>query len=494
MFSWTSISKKCIRKELLAAAVIAAITPITSQAALSPQIENAPFQVVIPTGIDVIVKDLSPNASDPSLIFRITTMVSNSWFDAIAPYNETAVGVYSTIANRPEIERTDENRNTAIMYASYRVFMSLFPKRQSVWREMLEEVGLDPDDNSVDPTTPIGIGNIAGNAIVSARINDGMNQKGDAGGCKYNCQPYSDYTGYAPVNSATKLKYPSRWQPAIVGPGSGLYSDQHFVTPQLGITTPYTIKSPKHFMAPFPIESQVINFAAYKAQADRVLEVSANLSDQQKMAAELFDHKFNSIFAAAASVVGLMNLGLEESVVIEFATNVASFDTAIAIWYNKRKYDAVRPFSAIEFIYGNNPVSAWGGPGKGTVSDLPASQWTSYMPVANHPEYPSATASFCAAHAQVMRRLYGEDNLDFRVDFAAGSSRIEPGVTPKQDITLSWNNWTDLETDCGQSRLWAGVHFPASIPAGADLGHQIADIALEFVQDHLAGIKKGSKN
>ena len=36
-------------------------------------------------------------------------------------------------------------------------------------------------------------------------------------------------------------------------------------------------------------------------------------------------------------------------------------------------------------------LTAWGGPYNGTVNDIPASEWTSYLPVANHPEYPSAS-------------------------------------------------------------------------------------------------------
>ena len=36
-------------------------------------------------------------------------------------------------------------------------------------------------------------------------------------------------------------------------------------------------------------------------------------------------------------------------------------------------------------------MTAWGGPYTGTVNNIPASEWTSYLPVANHPEYPSAS-------------------------------------------------------------------------------------------------------
>jgi hypothetical protein len=45
------------------------------------------------------------------------------------------------------------------------------------------------------------------------------------------------------------------------------------------------------------------------------------------------------------------------------------------------------------------------------------------------------------------------------VDRAAGSSRIEPGITPAEDLTLHWDTWTDVERECGSSRLWGGVHF-----------------------------------
>ena len=45
----------------------------------------------------------------------------------------------------------------------------------------------------------------------------------------------------------------------------------------------------------------------------------------------------------------------------------------------------------------------------GIVHDLPASAWDSYMPVADHPEYPSLSASVCAAHAEASRSFLGSD-------------------------------------------------------------------------------------
>ena len=97
---------------------------------------------------------------------------------------------------------------------------------------------------------------------------------------------------------------------------------------------------------------------------------------------------------------------------LDFVTNLAAFDTGIAIWNEKAKWDAARPFSAIRYLYGDRPVKASGGCGKGTVNDLPASQWKEYLNVADHPEYPSGSTALCEAHAQTARRFLGDDGLN----------------------------------------------------------------------------------
>ena len=114
----------------------------------------------------------------------------------------------------------------------------------------------------------------------------------------------------------------------------------------------------------------------------------------------------------------------------------------------------------------------------------------SYLPVANHPEYPSASASFCAAHAQVARRFLGTDALGWSIPVNAGDSKIEPGVTPQANIVLDFPTWSDFEQDCGISRLWGGVHFYPSIPAGQAMGHEIGDVAFDYFQSLVDGTAK----
>jgi hypothetical protein len=100
------------------------------------------------------------------MILRHTTIITNAWFDAIAPYHPTAVGVYSRLGRRPASEAaTNRQKNIALFYASYRVLNSLMPGFAANWRAMLASVGLDPDNASEDLTTAAGIGNVAGKKV-----------------------------------------------------------------------------------------------------------------------------------------------------------------------------------------------------------------------------------------------------------------------------------------------------------------------------------------
>jgi hypothetical protein len=265
---------------------------------------------------------------------------------------------------------------------------------------------------------------------------------------------------------------------------------QQFVTPQWGNAIPFSYKNPATFSLPRPTNSDPRgNRRAYEEQADEVIRASANLTDYQKMSAELFNNKSASLGFSAGVTGRVRGLTLLQSAHLDFVVNLAAFDAGIAAWYNKRKWDAVRPFSAIRYLYGNRTITAWGGPGKGTVTNLPGDQWTSYLPVADHPEYPSGSASFCAAHAQAARRFFGTDTLNLAIPQTKGSSRIEPGITPATDIVLGpWATWTDFEIECAESRIWGGVHFRSAVEEGRAMGREIGELAYQFFKAHLDGV------
>lgn len=448
---------------------------------------NAAIEVVIPTVIPVALQDVSETAGDATLILRATTLITNAWFDATAPYHPTAVGVYSHLGRRPASESTTErNINIALTHASFRVLMALAPNREQVWRDMMTSIGLDPDNNSNDLTTPEGLGNVAAQGVLIGRINDGMNTLGFDDGRTFNPEPFSDYTDYRPVNDAHQLNDASRWQPDIQRKGLGLYKIQKFVTPQYALVEPYSYGDPADHFIPPPKNSNPHRRHRYKEQADEVLEASASLTDEQKLKAEFFDNKFDSLGLSAVFAEPALGLSTLEWVHLDFLVNMAAHDAGITIWHWKREYDAVRPFSAIRFIYGDDDVTAWAGPGQGTAT-LPASEWKSYLEEADHPEYPSASSCFCAAHAQAARLYLGSDTLNYDVVRAAGSSRIEPGITPVAETTLSFPTWTDFEQQCGQSRVWAGVHFQSAVDESLKACGVFGDMAYDYVSSLIDG-------
>ncbi len=378
-----------------------------------------------------------------------------------------------------------------MLYATRRILDVQLPEFRDDWAQMLRSVGLDPDDDSTDLTMPVGIGNIAGAGVVEKHRNDGMNAQGneinpaltertDQG------RRYWDYTGYEPVNTAYRLTDAGRWQPAIVDTGSGIFRVQQFVTPQWAISTPFSITNPLQFSAPPPTASDPTNAAEYRAQADAVLRASAAMTDEQKMMAELFNDKVASLASAAGFVIESRGLTMEDFVFFDLTLSIAAYDAGIAIWAQKRRHDAVRPLSAIRHLYGNAPVTAWGGVGRGTQS-IPATQWRSYLPVADHPEYPSASAAFCAAYAEAAQLYLNSDTLNWFIPYAEGSSVIEPGITPQRNITIGWDTFTEFSADCGDSRFWSGVHFEPSIPAGQSIGQQVARHAYDFMSRHING-------
>ncbi len=89
----------------------------------------------------------------------------------------------------------------------------------------------------------------------------------------------------------------------------------------------------------------------YKDDLDEVLEISANLTDEQKMLAELFDDKLRSVESSTVFMAASRNLTLPEYVAVELSTNTAAYDALIFVWQQKTKHDAVRPVTAARYKY-----------------------------------------------------------------------------------------------------------------------------------------------
>jgi len=179
---------------------------------------------------------------------------------------------------------------------------------------------------------------------------------------------------------------------------------------------------------------------------------------------------------------------VDDWVVWEFLINAAVWDSVVVAWSVKRKRDAVRPITAVRYLYQDQTIYSWGGPGKGNVYQAGAA-FKPWLRTMAHSEYPSGSSCMCATFAEVNRQWFGGDSFfNYSFNVTAGSSAIEPGVVPAVNRTLGpFATFTQYAETCGFSRLKGGVHFPQSINDALDACGDIGANAATLWRKYLAG-------
>lgn len=103
----------------------------------------------------------------PPMVARMLAIVHTCMYDAWAAYDTVAVSTrLGGTLRRPVNEHSDENKAQAISFAAQRCLKDLFPTEQSGFAQLMIDLGYNPADDSVDPTSPTGIGNRAAQSII----------------------------------------------------------------------------------------------------------------------------------------------------------------------------------------------------------------------------------------------------------------------------------------------------------------------------------------
>jgi hypothetical protein len=424
----------------------------------------------------------------PPIVARALAVLQTSEYEAWAAYDSVAVGTrLGATLRRPASEATDANKREAVSYAAYRTLVDLFPTQSFAFASLLTSLGYDPSDASADATTPSGIGNTAAAAVIAFRHSDGANQLGDL-----HPGAYSDYTGYASVNTPDAIVDPNRWQPLRVPDGQGGEVVQKFIAPQWGNVVPFGLTSAAQFRGAGP----VTNNGQYQKQVEEILHYSEQLTDTQKVIAEYWADGPKSelppghwcLFATFVSVRD--GHTLDQDVKMFFAMTNAVFDASIAAWESKRHFDSVRPVTAVHYTKGGKPVHAWAGPFQG-VQNIDGASWAPYQAATvvtpPFPEYPSGHSTFSAAAAEVLKSFTGSDALGASTTQKAGVSRVEPGAVPASDVTLAWDTFSTAADEAGISRRYGGIHFVTGDLDGRVLGRQVGAQAWTRAQEYFAG-------
>jgi hypothetical protein len=455
------------------------------------------------------------SAIGPPMVSRALAIIHTAIFDAWAAYDKRAVGTrLGGTLRRPQREHSLENKNKAISFAAYRAAVDLFPgDRATVFDPLMASLGYDPGDQSLNTSTPTGIGNIAAQALLAFRHHDGANQLGDeVGGTGTG---YSDYTGFVSVNAPMDIRFPfvstdvhdpNQWQPLRYVNRAGNLVTPGFVGAQWQRVTPFAMSSSDVLRSPTgPAKYGSVDYAA---QAQALLDISAGLTDEQKMVAEYWADGPNSelppghwdLFAqlvARRDHDDDSDADVDRDVKLFFALTNAIFDAGICAWDNKCAFTSERPITALRYLFRGRQVQAWAGPAIGTRT-IPGETWFPYQPTTfptpPFPEYSSGHSNFSAAGAEILKLFTGRDAFDGSVTLLAGSSNVEPGITPRGPITLSWPTFSNAADQAGLSRRYGGIHFEQADLDARKTGKLAARRAWARAQEYFEGRKHGDRD
>ena len=426
----------------------------------------------------------------PPVFARANAIVNTAMYDAWAAYDSKANGTQlAGELRRPASERTDANRHKAMSFAAYRALVELFPTRTAQFDAEMTRLGYNPTDTGGNLATPQGVGNVAAAALIQFRRNDGSNQLGNLNGGA----AYSDYTGYAPVNSPTQIIDPTRWQPLSVPNASGSFNTQSFLVPHWGNVKGFGLARYNQFAINPPA---ALGSFEFWRQSMEVIAYSATLNDRTKTIAEWWADGPGSetppgtwmLFAKQVSDRKQHTLG--QDVRMHFALSNAMFDAGIAVWGYKRQYDYARPVTTIHSLFNNQPIVAWGGEGQGTKVIL-GQHWRPYQ-VATFitppfSEHVSGHSTFSSSAAEALKLFTGSDSFPNSATVPAGFSAVEPGVVPAQPVTLSWPTFSAAADEAGISRLYGGIHFRNGDLEGRKLGRKVGAQAYALSRAYING-------
>lgn len=452
-------------------------------------------------------RDVDRFSARPPILSRTMAIVQTAMYDAWAAYDEQAVGTrLGDTLRRPADERTQANKEKAIAYAAFRSLLFVYPDDKQWIVEQMETMGFDPADDSIDVTTPQGIGNVAAAAVIEYREHDGANQLGDENGG--DGKPYSDYTFYRCINTPQQWSDKTCWCPIPWKLDNGETISPGFITPYWYRIRPFALERGDQFR---PGPPPAWGSAQLKKEVDECIAVNAGLTLDQKAVVEFMRDGPRSTGQSghwlrfAQDVSRRDKYTLDQDVKLFFVVANTVFDAFIASWDAKRYYDSSRPYWWVRQYYPGKKLRAWAGPGKG-VAEIAAEDWHPYSP-ANFvtppfPGYTSGHATASGSAARILEHFTGSDEFGAvavrsvgeltedqftTAEMQAVDGKPSSNVQKSKEIELELPTFSATAEMAAVSRLWGGYHIRTDNDEGLIMGRKVADYAWPKFQAYFDG-------
>lgn len=411
----------------------------------------------------------------PTVTSRYLGLITASMYDAWTRYDSLHQALFLKAARRPSEEMTLENKEMAISYALYRAAREYFYSDSTLFRDFMKELGYDPDDDSLDPATPAGIGNLAAKTMIDARRNDGSNQYGEMseGG-----ESYFNYINYLPVNTIDENTDINRWQPKYFLSNDGERFAPKCLTPFWQNVEPLFLDSAAQFRSPPP---PLYGSKQLEEEVAEVVKLQEELTWEDKALVEFMRDGPQSVQQAghwlqfAQVVSGRDRHTLDEDVIMYFLVEAVAMDAFIACWDTKMHYDFARPFALVHKYYANKKIKGWGGPNRGII-EMDGSEWIPYSPFnflcPPFPAYVSGHSTVSGGCAEILKLYKGSDYFGFSV-------KLVPGILTEPEsigdtVVLELPTFTETAELAGISRVLGGYHIQADNVEGLTLGRNVA--------------------
>lgn len=301
--------------------------------------------------------------------------------------------------------------------------------------------------------------------------------------CSGNCRKHQDTSGYSPRPNPRNLgdmnpdmdKYDCtgdcrRWQPLQEGDENGNLVEQEFVAAHIG-------EHAKTYLRNATISLEDPMYDLRNASLKVIEEVRMTSSDDfKKTAIAMMDDKLKVRRAIqdalTAEAYDSREMSFQEYTMFLIGISTAEIDGLVQAWKEKRHHDLVRPTTVIKH-WDNDTLNTFSGDRDffGPV-DIAARDFEAFIRVMPHPEFPSGSSCLCTTYQEFtdmwMMDRFNRTLTNFGSIF--------------NDIVF--DDMYDLRDICGQSRIWGGMHYPESIPAGEDVCTGLGELAVTW-QDEL---------
>jgi hypothetical protein len=228
--------------------------------------------------------------------------------------------------------------------------------------------------------------------------------------------------------------------------------------PQLGGVTPFMLKSVDQFAAK---GRPALTSREFARDLDEVRRLGGRHStersaDQTAVAIFWAGNEIPQLNAVARAISQARRLSMPENARLFALVHTAAADALIVSFRIKYQENAWRPITAIRTGYGGV---------------APDPNWESLLITPPHPDYPSAHCIAAGAVAQVLRDLFGSDEVKFSYVFPPGLGMMR-----------GYTSLAQIEKEMEDARVFAGIHFRSTDEHSTELGRRVGAYA---VANHL---------